>query len=360
MNERLARILFKRRNAIFPLVFAALLIAFPATPLIDTLAKVMLGIGLTSVVIGQGLRVLTIGLKYIKRGGKKGKFYADDLVTDGIFAHCRNPLYVGNILIGIGFLFVAGNPWCVGIGAVLVLWAYSLIVGGEERYLAAHFGDAFTAYCSRVPRWGFKLRGIFDTLGSSRFDWVRVVNKEYGTLYTSVLFPVGLIAWKLYRTGGMEALRPWTIVLGGVAGVATAGYILARVLKKARRLEPPAATAAEPKDALAEARKQIDEIDARLLKQFNARAAVVLSIFEIKKSQAITKFDAGRTREIVDRLKSLNTGPLTDEQVEQLFEFILKQNLRLGEGSDEGASPNTIKVVVKSRGMVHGEVAHVD
>lgn len=359
MNERFARLLFQRRNAIFPLVFAVLLAIRPPLAFTDPLARVMLIIGLASVVLGQSLRVLTIGLKYIKRGGKKGKFYADDLVTDGIFGHCRNPLYVGNILIGLGFLCVAGDPWCVGIGAVLVLWAYSLIVGGEERYLAAHFGEAYTAYCARVPRWGIKLRGIAGTLGSSRFDWVRVVNKEYGTLYTSVLFPTGLIAWKLYRTGGMETLRPWLIVLGAVAGVATLGYIAARVLKKTHRLDPPPAIPRTPEEELEAARKQIDAIDARLLKVLNRRADVVLSIFEIKREQRVARFDAGRTRAIIERLKSLNTGPLSDEQVERLFECVLEQNLRLGD-----SAPRTdgvqVEVVVKSRSAAQTEVAHVE
>jgi protein-S-isoprenylcysteine O-methyltransferase Ste14 len=51
---------------------------------------------------GLALRSLVVGLAYIKRGGKGKKVYADALVTDGIFAHSRNPLYLGNILILCG------------------------------------------------------------------------------------------------------------------------------------------------------------------------------------------------------------------------------------------------------------------
>ncbi len=63
-------------------------------------------IGLIITVSGQVIRGATIGLAYIIRGGKNKKVYAEDLVTTGIFAHCRNPLYVGNILMlaGVGVL----------------------------------------------------------------------------------------------------------------------------------------------------------------------------------------------------------------------------------------------------------------
>jgi hypothetical protein len=38
-------------------------------------------------------------LAYIKRGGRKKRIAADHLVVDGIFAHVRHPLYVGNFLL---------------------------------------------------------------------------------------------------------------------------------------------------------------------------------------------------------------------------------------------------------------------
>ncbi len=364
MNERLARFLFLRRNAVFPVVFAALLAVRPPLSLEDALGRGLLWAGLASVILGQGLRVVTIGLKYIKRGGKKGKFYADDLVTDGIFGHCRNPLYVGNILIGVGFLLVAGDPWAVGVGGALILWAYSLIVGGEERYLAGRFGEAYRAYCRDTPRWGIKVRGLARTLGSSRFDWVRLVNKEYGTLYTSVLIPVGLIGWKVYRGGGAEALREHVVALGVAAGIGTVGYVAARVLKKAGRLEARAEEAGASADPLVEWRRRIDRIDTRLLGLFNERAGVVESIFRHKKAHGVGRHDPDRVRSILARLKGMNEGPLSDEQVERLFGTVLEQSLRLGGGGGgaEGSGPRAgeAEVVVTPFARGESEVAHVE
>src|SRR5213075_525249 len=101
---------FKYRNWIFIIFYAALFI--PSWPLFSKesfgdlyyLWPVIIGLLVTCT--GQAIRGATIGLAYIVRGGKEGKPYAEGLVTEGIFNHCRNPLYVGNILmlLGVGIL----------------------------------------------------------------------------------------------------------------------------------------------------------------------------------------------------------------------------------------------------------------
>jgi hypothetical protein len=47
-------------------------------------------IGLVVTITGQLIRGITIGLAYIIRGGKDRPVYAEDLVTEGMFNHCRN------------------------------------------------------------------------------------------------------------------------------------------------------------------------------------------------------------------------------------------------------------------------------
>ncbi|MEY4150530.1 MAG: hypothetical protein RL555_1134, partial [Bacteroidota bacterium] len=84
---------FKYRNIIFILFYGALFLPSPA---LFTEAScgptyywwpIILGLLIT--VLGQAVRGATIGLAYIVRGGKEGKPYADGLVTEGIFRHCR-------------------------------------------------------------------------------------------------------------------------------------------------------------------------------------------------------------------------------------------------------------------------------
>src|SRR4051812_38054034 len=97
---------FKYRNYLFIFLYLALFI--PSPPVFTTkffgehyyIWPIIIGLLVT--ISGQAIRGATIGLAYIVRGGKDKKVYADELVTEGIFNHCRNPLYVGNILMLLG------------------------------------------------------------------------------------------------------------------------------------------------------------------------------------------------------------------------------------------------------------------
>ena len=76
--------------------------------------------------------------------------YAKDLVTDGIYAHVRNPMYLGNLLIAAGICLLYGSPWLyAGMFPFFVL-VYVSIVAEEERFLASKFGDGYAAYCESV------------------------------------------------------------------------------------------------------------------------------------------------------------------------------------------------------------------
>lgn len=75
------------------------------------------------------------------------------LVTYGIFAWVRNPLYVGNFLIWMGFVIGSGVLWFVPVAAILFAVEYSLIVRYEEGVLESIFGAEYIAYKNRIPRW---------------------------------------------------------------------------------------------------------------------------------------------------------------------------------------------------------------
>ena len=107
---RIGNFFFKYRNWLFIILYFLLFIPsphlFPERVFGAAFFIWPLIIGLAVTFSGQIIRGATIGLAYIIRGGKEGKVYAEDLVTNGIFNHCRNPLYVGNILmlLGVGIL----------------------------------------------------------------------------------------------------------------------------------------------------------------------------------------------------------------------------------------------------------------
>lgn len=178
---------FRYRNFLFLFLYAALFI--PSPPLFSPntfgenyyLWPVIIGLVVT--VTGQLIRGATIGLAYIVRGGKDGKVYAEDLVTTGIFNHCRNPLYVGNILMLAGVGIMSNSLIYAVIFIPLFLFIYQAIVLAEENFLRGKFGYEFDKYCHRVNRWVPDLRGIGTTFKSMKFRWRRWVLKEYNTQY---------------------------------------------------------------------------------------------------------------------------------------------------------------------------------
>ena len=231
---------FKYRNWIFILFYAALFIPSPAlfSP------KVFgphyyywpIGLGLFITCLGQLIRGLTIGLAYIVRGGKEGKPYAEGLVTEGIFSHCRNPLYVGNILMLLGVGILANSLLYVAIMIPVFLFIYQAIVLAEENFLRGKFGAGFDAYCKNVNRWWPNLKGIGKTFRSMKFNWKRWILKEHTTQF---IWLIGITLLLLLNypelTGHDEKLR--NILLGVVLGCLLLIYLLIRYLKKTGRFK---------------------------------------------------------------------------------------------------------------------------
>ena len=229
---------FKYRNWIFIIFYAALFI--PSPPLFSpsrfgsSYYIWPITIGLVVTCLGQLIRGLTIGLAYIVRGGKEGKPYAEGLVTEGIFNHCRNPLYVGNILMLLGVGILANSLIYVAIVIPVFLFIYQSIVLAEENFLRGKFGAGFDVYCKKVNRWLPNLKGIATTFRSMEFNWKRWILKEHTTQFIW-LVGIALILLLNYPhlTGYDESNR--NLWMGIVIGVLIVIYILIRFLKKTGR-----------------------------------------------------------------------------------------------------------------------------
>ena len=76
----------------------------------------------------------------------------DRLITDGVFAFCRNPIYVAFAIILIGEFFIFSN-WLNLIYISAGAWLFHRQVLREEEYLNAHYGQAYREYCNRVRRY---------------------------------------------------------------------------------------------------------------------------------------------------------------------------------------------------------------
>ncbi len=236
----LGNFFFKYRNWLFILFYGALFI--PSAPIFsprefgDNYHYWPIISGLLITCTGQMIRGLTIGLAYIIRGGKEGKPYAEGLVTEGIFNHCRNPLYVGNILMLLGVGVLANSLLYVAIVIPVFLFIYQAIVLAEENFLRNKFGDDYIRYCAKVNRWLPRLKGLTGTLRSMRFNWKRWILKEHTTQFIW-LVGITLILLLGYPqlTGENSRYRDlaMTISLGFVSLL----YVTVRYLKKSGRLK---------------------------------------------------------------------------------------------------------------------------
>ena len=178
---------FKYRNFLFILLYAFLLVPSPAIFSSGNWGSSYyiypVVIGLIVTVAGQSLRGATIGLAYIVRGGKDGKVYAEQLVTDGMFRHCRNPLYVGNILMLLGMGILANSLYYVGLVIPVFIFIYHCIVLAEEMFLRKKFGTVYDEYTSKVNRWIPSFADITRSFRGIRFNGMRWILKEYNTQF---------------------------------------------------------------------------------------------------------------------------------------------------------------------------------
>jgi protein-S-isoprenylcysteine O-methyltransferase Ste14 len=76
------------------------------------------------------------------------------LVTTGVFAYVRNPMYVGLACLVAGVGVALASDWTLVALVAAALLIHFGVVKREELYLEAKFGDAYRKYMSTVPRYG--------------------------------------------------------------------------------------------------------------------------------------------------------------------------------------------------------------
>jgi protein-S-isoprenylcysteine O-methyltransferase Ste14 len=170
--------LFRRRSWI-PAPIALILLLVPSP---SPVSPGLLWSGRALVLTGEFLRlwaVRHIGVISRTRADRLGP-----LVATGPFARVRNPLYIGNMALWVGFAATAGLGWLVPPILLLLAVGYHAIVRWEERLLETRLGEAYRTYAARVPRWVPRLaRGQTGTGSSATvFPWAHTLYSERGTL----------------------------------------------------------------------------------------------------------------------------------------------------------------------------------
>jgi len=75
------------------------------------------------------------------------------LVTSGIYRFTRNPIYLGFLLMVIGFPLNSGVVWGSVLAPFYMMTMSRLIIEREEAYLERKFKSQYTNYTSHVRRW---------------------------------------------------------------------------------------------------------------------------------------------------------------------------------------------------------------
>ncbi len=116
------------------------------------------------------------------------------LAMSGPYAHTRNPLYLGSLLIGIGFA-LAARSWWVGVVLIAMFFAiYVPVIGSEEAFLRERFPE-FKAYAKAVPRMIPRITPAFrDQAAPSGFSMdLYLKHREYNALLGALAMTAGLI-----------------------------------------------------------------------------------------------------------------------------------------------------------------------
>ncbi|MGZ8956079.1 MAG: methyltransferase family protein [Methylovulum sp.] len=235
MMIQIGNFFFKYRNWVFIPMYLALFM--PSPELLSGEQRYwLIFIGLFITVSGQVIRCATIGLAYIDRGGKDKKVYASRLVTEGIFKHCRNPLYIGNILKLVGIGVLSNSLLYVALFIPVFLFIFQAIVLAEENFLRSKFGSDFNDYCQRTNRWVPKFAGIITTFNGMSFMWKRILVKENSTLY---VWFVGVVLVLLVKypelTNDNLQFRNELLVI--FSAILTVIFLGIRYLKKSGKLQ---------------------------------------------------------------------------------------------------------------------------
>ena len=239
---KLGRFMFRYRGVVFTaVVLVALLLSRPRYVLNRVeVDRWMDALGVFVALLGLAVRTVTIGYEYIVRGGRNRQVYADELVQGGVYAHTRNPMYLGNGLMIIGLALIVNAPEIYFVALPLTVLFYAAIIAAEEAYLRDKFGAQFDAYRVRVNCILPKLSGFGSSIADMRFNWRRVLVKDYNTIFLSVLAFAGLVFWDDLAIQGEAAAPARNEVLMFIVPW-LAGYLVVWGLKKTRRLEadPP-------------------------------------------------------------------------------------------------------------------------
>ena len=138
--------------------------------------------GAASIILGVVISLPGLWLRALASGHVQKN---EQLTTSGPYAHTRNPLYLGSLILAAAFAVAARNWWIVGLMVLIFFGIYLPVIRAEEDFLGGTFPE-FAEYSAQVPRL-----------------WPR---------FRAFAHPGSVFSWELYRKH-----REYNAILGTIA-----------------------------------------------------------------------------------------------------------------------------------------------
>jgi len=224
MLVKLGNIFYHYRNYFFPVMYAALFI--PSNPIFADL-NIGLISGAILIFLGMFIRCITVGLVYIIRGGQNRRIYAEGLVTGGIYQICRNPMYLGNILLLIGFALFSNSLLYLSVFIPAMLFIYLGIIKAEEAFLFGKFGNQYLEFKNSTNAILPKLGRIIRAFKGHKFRYKLVLANEHNGIF---MYSSGMIFLLFYH-------KTWDLSLSLEVFLALlVAFLVSKWLKRTGRL----------------------------------------------------------------------------------------------------------------------------
>jgi protein-S-isoprenylcysteine O-methyltransferase Ste14 len=144
---------------------------------------------LGALVVAPGLLIRALASGHVHKN--------EALATSGPYAYTRNPLYLGSLVMGLGFCVAARSWWIGAVLVVMFLAIYLPVIRDEEAFLRRTFSE-FEEYARGVPR---MLPRLTRCLGDAKenpagFSWdLYLKHREYNAL----LGALGMMAALVFK-----------------------------------------------------------------------------------------------------------------------------------------------------------------
>jgi protein-S-isoprenylcysteine O-methyltransferase Ste14 len=166
--------------------------------------------------LGAWLRVwgaAYLGPSVVQSGAMHASTHARGMLADGPYRHTRNPLYLGTLLHTLGLAMLFPPSGAVFLIATIWIFQFRLALA-EEPFLTAEFGQSYTEYAARVPRFLPMLPAQVPAAGA-RPHWLLALGGEIyfvGAFVTLAVFGWGFNPTPI-RQGILVSLGLWLIMI---------------------------------------------------------------------------------------------------------------------------------------------------